>query len=447
MSIYLRIGVPGVLLWASLLVASAYAGETAEEIQRLLDAGEAGRAYDLALSRSATEAGDPDFDFSFALAAMQVGHPERAVFALERVLFLFPENDRVRLELARAQFMLGNFPEARTQFELVLTHKPPSNVRERVKLFLAKIREQEAAVRPVYHANAAFKAGYDSNLNAATAEGSIPVPGLGTVFLNPEAQELGGNFAELELSGEALRPISKKKALFGKVAAIVRDYFDVDGGFNDEFDNTRFQLRGGISFLGKRSLIRIPLFYERFDLNRSEFRRLFIAGLDWEKPLTNVDRLTTFGQLGAVRYPDQSFRDVDLGLIGTSWAHRLAKANKQVRLGVYYGNEDPVEDSLAARAVGRTYVGIFGGFQWNITPRQLFFLTYNLQDIEHKDSDVVFGEVRKENFVQLAVGWDWHWRPKWTINIKLSYDNNDSNIELFSYDRTQIYGGVRFDFR
>jgi len=93
------------------------------------------------------------------------------------------------------------------------------------------------------------------------------------------------------------------------------------------------------------------------------------------------------------------------------------------------------------------YVGITGGFQWNITPRQLFAVTYNLQDIEHKDSDVVFGEVREENFVQLAVGWDWRWRPKWTINVKLSYDNNDSNIELFSYDRTQIYGGVRFDFR
>ncbi|MFQ5756256.1 MAG: tetratricopeptide repeat protein, partial [Acidiferrobacterales bacterium] len=199
MSIYLRIGVSGVILWASLLVASAYAGETAEEIQRLLDAGEAGLAYDLALSRSTTEAGDPEFDFSFALAAMQVGHPERAVFALERVLFLFPENDRVRLELARAQFMLGNFAEARTQFEIVLTHKPPPNVRERVKLFLAKIGEHEAAVRPVYHANTAFRAGFDSNINAATAEGSIPVPGLGTVFLNPEAQELGGNFAELEL--------------------------------------------------------------------------------------------------------------------------------------------------------------------------------------------------------------------------------------------------------
>lgn len=447
MSVYLRIGVPGVLLWASLLVASAYAGETAEEIQRLLDAGEAGRAYDLALSRSATEAGDPDFDFSFALAAMQVGHPERAVFALERVLFLFPENDRVRLELGRAQFMLGNFAEARTQFEIVLTHKPPPNVRERVKLFLAKIREQDAAVRPVYHSYTTLRLGYDSNINAATADTNIPVPGLGQAILAPQAVELAGNFAEVELAGEALRPISKKKALFGKVAGVLRDNFNVDGGFDDLFDTARIELRGGISFLGKRSIFRIPIQYENLWLDRGEFRRILIVGLDWEYTLNRNNRVTPFGQLGAVRYPELSFRDVNLALLGVNWTHRFRKTNKQLRLGAYFGNEDAIEDSPAAQANGRDYVGILGGFQWSITPRQLLHLDFNLQSIEHKAPQPVFGVEREADFVQFALGWDWRWRPKWTISVELKYDNNDSNLELFTYDRTEIFGGVRFDFR
>ncbi|MEE8287199.1 MAG: tetratricopeptide repeat protein, partial [Gammaproteobacteria bacterium] len=187
MTLCLRLGV---FLWVLLEGLPAIAGQTAKEIERLLDTGSTGRAYELAESRAAKEAGDPEFDFLFALAALAVGHPERAVFALERVLFLHPQNDRVRLELARAQFLLGNYPEARTQFELVLTHRPPTNVRDQVKLFLAKIREQEKAVRPSFHSYVNVNTGHDTNVNSATAGSAVSVPALGQVLLDENSQEL-----------------------------------------------------------------------------------------------------------------------------------------------------------------------------------------------------------------------------------------------------------------
>lgn len=443
MATYLRKVAVGIFLWVFLQGGHAIAGETAKEIERLLATGAAGQAYELGLARSAQEAGDPEFDFAFALAAIQVGHPERAVFALERVLFLFPENDRVRLELARAHFMLGNFPEARTQFELVLTHKPPKNVRERIQLFLAKIREQEAAIRPTYSAYTEIRVGHDTNINSATADTTVAVPALGLVTLAENAIELDDNFIELEVAGEALRPISKKKALFGKVAGIIRDNDDTDA-----FDTDTIQLRGGISFLGKRSLFRVPLQYERLDLDGEEFRRLFLAGLEWERPVGNADRLTVFGQVGAVEYPEQETRDVTVVLVGTTWTHRFPRANKQVFLGVYLGDEEADDDEppVFQEHNGRDYFGLYGGFQWNITPKQLFYVNGNLQSIEHDAPQPVFGETRDEDFFQAAVGWNWQWRPKWTINIELSYYDNDSNIELFSYDRTVVHTGVRFDF-
>ncbi len=437
----------GLVLVALLLATTARGASTAEEIQKLLDSNAAGRAYDLGLKQLATEAGDANFDFAFGLAAIQVGHPEQAVFAFERVLLQFPENDRVRLEFARAHFVLGNYAEARTQFEIVLTHKPPENVRERVQLFLAKIREQEVAVRPVVHGYLALRAGHDTNVNAATADTTVGVPALGVVTLAANAIELAGNFAELELGGEAVRPISKKKALFGKLSGTFRDNFDVDGGFDDAFDTASFQARGGISFLGKKSLFRIPIHYERLHLDDEEFRNLLLLGGEWERSFGKAERVTIFGQIGAVRYPEQEFRDVDLALLGTAWTHRFARTHQQLALGVYAGEEEAVEDDAAALANSRDYAGLYAAYQWNITPRQLLYLNGNVQLIEHKEPQPVFDEIRDETFSELRVGWSWRWRPKWTINTELKYTKNDSNLDIFSYDRTQVFAGVRFDFR
>ena len=319
----------GVFLWVLLQGLPAIAGETAKEIERLLDTGSTGRAYELAESRAAKEAGDPEFDFLFALAALAVGHPERAVFALERVLFLHPQNDRVRLELARAQFLLGNYPEARTQFELVLTHRPPTNVRDQIKLFLAKIREREKAVRPSFHVYANINAGHDTNVNSATADSAVSVPALGQVLLDENSQELEDDFVELEIGGEVLRPISKKKILFGKVSFSTRDNSDTD-----EFDTDILGLRGGISFVGKNSILRVPFQFEQLNLDGEDFRQLFITGIEWERPLTRMDRLAVFGQLGPIEYPDEDFRDVDLVLLGTAWTHHFSQANRLISLGI-----------------------------------------------------------------------------------------------------------------
>ncbi len=447
MAPYVRLGA---LLGSLLCTGHVAATETAEEIQRLLSAGSAGPAYELGLDRLAKEAGNPDFDFAFGLAALQVGKAAQAAFAFERILLLYPENDRVRLELGRAQFTLGNFLEARTQFEIVLTHNPPPNVQERVKLFLAKIKEQEKAVRPVFHAYVATRLGYDSNVNAGPGDQLVPVSGLGTVVLAPGAVELSGNFLEAELAGEVLRPISKKKALFGKAAGVIRKNFDVENDFDDEFDTARVLLRGGISFLGKRSILRLPLQYENIWLNSDDledFRRIFLAGIEWERSLGASDRIMPFGQLGAVRYPEQSFRDVNLGVAGVTWIHRFARANKEFRVGLYVGTEDNVEDGAAAEAIARDYVGLFGLFQWNPTPRQLLFVNATLQASDYEGPQPVFAEVREDDYYALTAGWNWRWRPKWTINLELKYEKQESNLDIFTYDRTQVFGGVRFDFR
>ena len=137
-----------------------------------------------------------------------------------------------------------------------------------------------------------------------------------------------------------------------------------------------------------------------------------------------------------------------MALIGTAWTHNFGQANRLISLGIYFGDEKAGSNDpdIFREHWGRNYTGIYGRFNWNFTPRQTFYLSSSFQTIEHDAPDPVFGDVRDEDLAQITAGWRWQWQPKWTINVELSHYNNDSNLELYSYERTQLHGGVRFGF-
>src|SRR5207244_648186 len=80
------------------------------------------QAYALLLPQEAARAGDPEFDYLLGLAALDSGELERAVFALERVLAVQPDNHLARAEIARAYLEMGARDAARQELEAALRH-------------------------------------------------------------------------------------------------------------------------------------------------------------------------------------------------------------------------------------------------------------------------------------------------------------------------------------
>ncbi len=52
-------------------------------------------------------AGESAFDYLLGIAALDSGHVTRAIFALERVLAVQPQNNLARAEIARAYLIAG----------------------------------------------------------------------------------------------------------------------------------------------------------------------------------------------------------------------------------------------------------------------------------------------------------------------------------------------------
>jgi len=78
-----------------------FADDLTDKAKALLDQGKAADAFVLLEPQEGGRAGDITFDLLLGIAAVDSGQSTRAVFALERVLALQPDNARARAEIAR----------------------------------------------------------------------------------------------------------------------------------------------------------------------------------------------------------------------------------------------------------------------------------------------------------------------------------------------------------
>ena len=413
-----------------LLVAWQSAGAApSDEIQQRLDANDAASAYQIGVVNSDEYAGDIEFDFYFGLAAIESGHAERAVFALERVLMQQPDNQRARLELARAQFMLGDDLAARTNFQAVLADAPPPNVRKHIQLFLDKIDERLSRAQSHVSGHAQLTLGSDSNINSATSNTSVDVPALGQVTLADTSREINDEFLTVDAGGDWKYLLSKLTGVFASAAVKDQNNFS-----SHEYDTTVLGIRTGLSHVWGKNRFELPLQYQELWVDGNSFRRMVTLGGEWGRGVSDHDRLSLYGQLGGLRYPDQGARDVDLSLAGGAWTHNFSGDKLTTISSVYYGDESAKE--AVGKHNGRSYYGLRLGAQWTFTPTQALFAVAGAQKVDHAAVHPVFAETRSDDFYQASLGWRWQANNNLSLQAEFEYYDNQSNLPLYAYNRS-----------
>ena len=98
------IQIPKVALLAllALLPGFALADELTDHAKTLLEQNKAAEAFALLNVEESVRAGEVSYDLLLGISAVESGQNTRAVFALERVLAMEPNNARARAEIARA---------------------------------------------------------------------------------------------------------------------------------------------------------------------------------------------------------------------------------------------------------------------------------------------------------------------------------------------------------
>src|SRR5512134_1167604 len=191
------------LLFLSLLawIGAAHADAVLDEAKRLMAERNAPAAWALLEPLEKERAGDPEYDYLLGIAALDAGHPTRAVFALERVLAVNPNHAQARAEIARAYFVLGERRAAKQEFESVQQQAIPDEARATIQKFLSAIEAAGAGDRPALSGFLELGGGYDSNVNAGPGGSSVAVPAFGGQILTLDPLGVEKSSASLSFAG------------------------------------------------------------------------------------------------------------------------------------------------------------------------------------------------------------------------------------------------------
>lgn len=423
------------------LAAHAATDPLIENLNQLVTANNYAEAYALASQNLDEYEGDPEFDFLYGLAAMETNRPNEAVFAFERIVFVYPDQQRVKLELARAFYQTNNLTASRQLFNEVRATNPAPNVSNNIDAFLALIDERENSLSGNFSWFLSSGVGSDSNINSATELGVISTP-IGDVELSPNGQSLEDDYIDLGTGMNYAKPLSKTATLnfsanYSQHNNFSTDDFDIDvlaGEFNYAkiIDDMRLSL-------GTRAQ-RVDLDGARFQDSGSLISTLQRnPGSGWSQALT--------GAYTAVRFDDgqnrnASLRDVHQLLLSGVLGKTMGNFYHSV--SVYYGDEQ------AVKALGKNnaqqFYGVAFSEQIQLLPEHVPYFRVSLHRSDNKRNDPIFNREREDRTFSTSVGWIWRANRNINITTDVTYTENDSNIDLYQYDRVKYQTGLRYQF-
>lgn len=434
---YTRGAAAGLVLYACLIVAPLQAADTIQvpaaastqqmlaSAESLLASNQSTAAYQLLNGRVAELAGNAYFDYLLGVAALDSGHHSDAIFSLRRSLAVAPDFSGARMELARAYFENGNTAIARSLFVSLLDEQPPAGVRAVINDYLAAIDGRAVTPQARFDPYFEFAAGYDDNANGSTDEQQY----LG-FMLSPDNQKTESPFAEVGAGFSWNNPTSTRFGWYTGARAGYRRNTDatfVDAGIISGQLGMNWQ-RG--AFFGRAG---IDGYYAMRDGDSNSN----YGGIDLllGRRISATWDLTLGVRGGALRYDDAiEVLDVDRILYAAGARYRYSPLGS---VGFeLIGGDDSEQQS--GSPYGNSKLG--GRLVLTAPVSQSGLLSASIGSLT-SDYDGLFFDTSRED-TQLTGVLQVQFRDVLTDGLSLvprvRYFDNDSDVALYDYDRTEV---------
>ena len=423
------------------------------ELTQLIEQSKFPLAYQLGLTMHEEWEGDEQFDFNFALAASQTGHYNQAIFAFERLLDAHPNNLRFRLEMARCYYFLNNHEAAKREFTTVAEANPPSAVQNQIDHFLDRIADQQHKVTQSWKAGVGLALGHDTNINAAADIDSINatfydannVPALtGTLLLDNKQKSQASNYYQLQAFGSITQPLSKRTHLDASLSVSQKDNF-----VNNDYDLSNLSANGGITILRDQHSLRLGGVARQYWLAGETLQNQLLANVRWQWFFAPAWKASTELELG------QQNNNQNDALNFGQWQGKFSML-RHYEQGFVHSLQLSLGSNTAKdkkyNFQGSDYYSLGYQAQQKLTANQQLYAQASYRNNHYAakfaDNDLFYaGKQRSDNIAQLAVGWLYNVQPATTFRLQVNHSNNQSNLELYDYQRTLIEAGLTLAFK
>jgi tetratricopeptide (TPR) repeat protein len=422
--------------------AQAEVDAPVRQARALLDQGQPKQAFDLLAPAEPERAGDPDFDTVLGIAANETQQFTRAIFALERVLSVQPENSRARAELGRALFAVGDTQGSRKVLLETKKDNIPAAAAATIDQFLRAIDRTEEAARSSVSTYLETTVGYDTNVNSGPAGSNIAIPAFGgQIFtLNNAGVAKKDGFASVGAGISGRHVVDPRWSLIGNFSGNGRGNFN---SANNAFNSMQLDASAGASYRYDKHEFSGVVQVGSFDANATRARNQ--AGLvgEWTYRIDGFRQLSSYIQWGSLSYPGQSTRDVDRTVVGTAYAHSFRNGYLAFA-GGYIGTEK--EKNAGFPQLGHNLYGVRVGGQKEFSQSLSAFTSLSYENRRFHGSDPLFLVVRKDNQLNLNLGMTWVPAKAWRVTPQLSITSVRSNVALSDFQRTLLSVTLRRDF-
>ena len=433
-----------VLLISCCLSPAARADALLDQAQQLLDQGKPAAAYQLLNQAYEQRAGSPDFDLLLGIAALDAGEPTRAVFALERVLAVEPDNARARAELARAYYVAGENEAAKQEFTSVKKDSVPASVARTIDKYLSLIEGRLAATGTRVSVYIQGAGGYDSNVNSATDSSTIAIPAFGNLVftLDQSGRKLDSGVFSLGTGVSFSTPLQGREDL--------RIIGGIDLHERIAYDQTDFSTRvlngqAGLRYTTGKEAFVVSLQGQKYYLGGDEYRDLGGGGVQWLHNYSHRTQFSLFGQVALQRFPTQRARNVNQYSGGAGVAHAFAISGEPVIFASVFAGTD-VELKGNRADLGRDFLGLRAGGEYTLARNLTLVGNITYQYSRYGGADPLFLKRRRDHFLFARAGLEYELDGNWSLRPEIQFSRNDSNLAINKFDRWQPFITIRNQF-
>jgi tetratricopeptide (TPR) repeat protein len=426
--------------------------------------GKPADAYALLEPLEFDRSGEVRFDYLLGIAALDSGKSDKATLAFERVLAVDKNFAGARLDMARAYYQLGDLPRAKTEFEEVMKQNPPEAARATIQKYLDAIAAYEQAKQTHITGYVEGVVGHDSNIansstQAFTFATNSPWSGLFPGNQLPPAAKLAGAYEGINAGGGISHSLNANWGVYagadlrqhGNMAQTAYDSLGVDGRvgvmYAEEQDAYKLSLTGGQAYTAN-----------------SMRRDLLGLSAEWQHVFSPANQMNAFAQYGKSRaagFPPTSPTtdariegNTDQVVAGAGWVHVLADGKQALFGSIYAGKELDVAPVISPGLPngGRTdgkkrFEGLRIGGQAAMTEQWDGAIRFGWQSANYGNLNNLIMANRSEKIYDLTVGAGWHIDKLWTLKPQIAFSKKNSNIALYSFDRTDASLTIRRDFK
>lgn len=431
------------LALAAIQISAMAADAQLQEAQRLVNSKKPAEAYALLAPLESDRAGDSEYDYLLGISALDSGKATQAVFAFERFLMVNPDSGPARLELARAYYVMGDIQASRQEFEIVKAQRIPTGVSAAIQEYLSAMNSIVAGNGTRWRGYVELGGGHDSNANSATSANQIAIPAFGGAIatLDASSRDQADEFLTGGAGISVRHPFSPEWAFSASGSFNSRRYSEVD----------QFNLGNIDGSAGFTRTIGVEQFtgavqYQKLFVDDSSYRQTYGLLGQWQHSFDDTRQFTAYGQAMKLEYASgQAIRDADRYLVGAAYSQAFEGKYMPVGyVGLYGGRERP--DASNVPHLGNNFYGVRAGGQLSFSAKLALVGSVSYENRDYQGEEPGFLRNRNDKQSDISLALVYIPVTDWVIRPEISYINNDSNVVLNDFSRTQFMLTVRRNF-